>query len=61
MLLGRGNRDGATMLVDDLILPMMGFAESDRTQMHRLLVELRDRRANRGRKMQGKRGAAHAN
>lgn len=60
VLLGRGNRDGATMLVDDLILPMMGFAESERTQMHRLLVELRDRRANRGRQTHGKRDTANA-
>ncbi|MGI6230110.1 MAG: HsdM family class I SAM-dependent methyltransferase [Tractidigestivibacter sp.] len=50
-LLSSGKRDGATMLVDDVLLPMMGFPESDRTKIHRLLLEMRGRRMGRGKEI----------
>lgn len=46
--LASGNRDKATLMVDEAILPDLGMSYSDMQRAHGLLLELRARRARRG-------------
>ena len=46
--LSRGERDEATLMVDDILLPDLGMSRSDMRLAHESLLELRARRYRRG-------------